>query len=230
MPTILNIIQTLLLLAHTHFVLPSPLPLPTPQDQEPPTTSCPAITIISVRGATEYPGEGRLGTLAGDIGNASENTQRIALDYPAELFPYYSSVLSGIRTLTDLLNGSSAACPDTKFVLMGYSEGAHVIGDTLCGGLLTREIDSVIGGKVAAIIFMADPRHVANEPINVGTASRNGLFPRPSFNSCSNYYSRMKSYCDAGDWVCDSGLNRDVHSAVVEKYRAVAVAFVNGLL
>ncbi|KAL2385551.1 hypothetical protein RJZ90_001291 [Blastomyces dermatitidis] len=216
------------------FVLANPLPIPFPQEQTT-NASCAAITIIAARGTSEDPGEGRLTTVARDIANGHENSERIALDYPAELFPYSVSLYRGIQALTGLLNTSASSCPETKIVLLGYSQGAHVIGNTLCGGAFAEQgIDQRIADKVSAIIFMADPRHVPGKSFDVGTSTRNGnivqLLPRPDSESCDEFASRMRSYCDSGDPVCDSGFDREVHRAVVEKYRANAVAFVIGLL
>ncbi|OJD21911.1 hypothetical protein ACJ73_06748 [Blastomyces percursus] len=231
MHTILRVAAVIsFIFSNTLLVLANPLPIPSPQEQ-PTGTSCAAVTIITARGTSEDPGEGRLTTVASDIANGHENSERIALDYPAELFPYSVSLYRGIQALTGLLNTSASSCPETKIVLLGYSQGAHVIGNTLCGGAFAqRGIDQRIAKKVSAIIFMADPRHVPGKSFDVGTSTRNGLLPRPDSESCDEFASRMRSYCDRGDPVCDSGFKREVHRAVVEKYRADAVAFVNGLL
>ncbi|PGH07509.1 hypothetical protein GX51_01810 [Blastomyces parvus] len=231
MRTILRIAAVIsLVFVNTLLVFANPFPVPSPQGQ-PTTTSCTAITIITARGTTEDPGEGRLTTVASDIANGHEDSERIALDYPADLFPYSVSLYKGIQALTGLLNTSASSCPETKVVLLGYSQGAHVIGNTLCGGAFAEQgIEPSIKEKVSAIIFMADPRHVAGKSFDAGTATRNGLLPRPDSESCDEFAPRMRSYCDSGDPVCDSGFDREVHRAVVEKYRADAVAFVNGLL
>ncbi|OJD15901.1 hypothetical protein AJ78_03880 [Emergomyces pasteurianus Ep9510] len=224
------LIAALLILLIPRLVSTNPLPIPAPQEQLA-ATPCSAITIISARGTTEDPGEGRLATIASDLANGHVNSERIPLDYPAYLFPYSVSLFRGIQELNGLLNTSVSSCPETKVVLLGYSQGAHVIGNTLCGGAFAEQgIDQRVGNKVAAIIFMADPRHVPGKSFNVGSSTRSGLFPRPDSEACDVYASRMQSYCDSGDPVCDSGFVQEVHRAVVEKYRAEAVAFVNRLL
>lgn len=43
---------------------------------------------------------------------------------------------------------SVTSCPEAKIVLLGYSQGAHVIGNTLCGGAFAEQgIDLRIGDK-----------------------------------------------------------------------------------
>ncbi|EEH09423.1 conserved hypothetical protein [Histoplasma capsulatum G186AR] len=215
-----------LILAIAHLAIAIPLPIPAAQAHTA-TVSCTAITIITARGTSEDPGEGRLASIASDLANERQNSKRIALDYPADLFPYSLSLYKGIQALTGLLNTSVSSCPQSKIVLLGYSQGAHVIGNVLCGGAFAeRAVDRTIADKVSAIIFMADPRHVPGKSFDVGSSTRSGLFPRPDSEACDTYASRMRSYCDSGDPVCDSGFDREVHSAVVEKYRSYAVAFV----
>ncbi|KAK2770693.1 hypothetical protein FQN53_005383 [Emmonsiellopsis sp. PD_33] len=222
--TTLNLSLLLLLALNIQPILTNPLPALSPRQ-----TPCAPLTILSARGSSESPGEGRLAAIADILTSTHANSVRRALDYPAKIFPYFPSLVDGINALVNLLNSTLTTCPDSKFVLMGYSQGAHVIGDVLCGGTLTWPVGEGVGEKVAAIIFMADPRHVVGEPYNVGTSTHHGLFPRLS-GQCEKYASRMRSYCDAGDPVCDSGFDREVHRRVVEKYKNDAVGFVNGLL
>ncbi|EEH48538.1 uncharacterized protein PADG_04617 [Paracoccidioides brasiliensis Pb18] len=227
---IISMARILLTILNSGLVLTNPLPRPPPALVPRFTSPCPAVRIISARGTSEDPGEGRLATVASDIAKGHENSERVPLDYPAELFPYSLSLHQGIRALKSLLNTTVSECPDSKIVVMGYSQGAHVIGNTLCGGTITKAIDTVIGDKVTAIIFMADPRHVPGKPYDVGTATRGGLFARPDSESCDYFAPRLRAYCDSDDLVCDRGFDREVHRAVVGKYQADAVAFVNGLL
>jgi hypothetical protein len=50
---------------------------------------------------------------------------------------------------------------------------------------------------------MGDPRFVTSESaFHVGTCTQNGLFPRPSDESLTQYASTLQSYCDAGKFVC----------------------------
>lgn len=53
--------------------------------------------------------------------------------YPAELDPYASSEQAGVGNLTALVRDYAACCPGVPLVLMGYSQGAQVTADFLCG-------------------------------------------------------------------------------------------------
>ncbi|EKG14848.1 Cutinase [Macrophomina phaseolina MS6] len=55
----------------------------------------------------------------------------LALSYPATNSSI--SVTSGIDALLAALNASATDCPTSKIALMGYGQGAQVVGDALCG-------------------------------------------------------------------------------------------------
>ncbi|PGH13978.1 hypothetical protein AJ80_06118 [Polytolypa hystricis UAMH7299] len=197
--------------------------------------SCAPVHIITARASTERAGEGIIGSVASNIVRANPGTTRDSVDYPALLFPYASSSSQGVSALTEQLTDFVNQCPDSKVVLLGYSQGAHVIGDTLCGGggvagigSATPPISTEVSDKVAAIIMMGDPRHIVDAPFNVGTSRKDGLFPRLDPQSCDSFADRMQSFCDSGDTFCDSGFNTLVHLGYVTKYGNQAAAFVNG--
>lgn len=56
------------------------------------------------------------------------------IDYPATLQDYQGSVRNGTGASQNQIASYAADCPDTKLVLLGYSQGAQVTGDSLCGG------------------------------------------------------------------------------------------------
>jgi acetylxylan esterase len=104
----------------------SPIPVAAPN------TGCAAVHIITARASTERPGEGIIGTVVSDVVSRSQQTvSREAVVYPATLAPYQSSQQAGVTAMKALLAQKTAACPNTKIVLMGYSQGAHVSGDVL---------------------------------------------------------------------------------------------------
>lgn len=67
-----------------------------------------------------------IGALASAIQSSSTQTvSRTAVDYPATLYPYGTSVASGVAAMTADLKAAVAACPTQKIVLLGYSQGGE---------------------------------------------------------------------------------------------------------
>lgn len=47
--------------------------------------------------------------------------------------PYIESQTQGIDNLTAMVTEYQSCCPDSQIVLLGYSQGAQVTADFLCG-------------------------------------------------------------------------------------------------
>lgn len=201
---------------------------------------CAAVSIITARASTEAPGEGITGALVTQIVNSSQQTvSRASVDYPATLTNYAQSSLQGINALKAQLTSLVNACPSTKVVLLGYSQGAHVVGDVLGGGqggslgASTPPISSAISSHVVAVATFGDPRHVANGPnFNAGTATVNGLFPRSAaqVSALNAFAPRIRSWCDRNDTFCASGFSTTVHLTYLSRYQDAAAAFVLNLV
>lgn len=95
---------------------------------------CAPIHLLVARGSTESPGYGQLNSLATRIVQGNSGATKEAIDYPAQLQPYGPSVSAGVTAVKKQLSDYVAKCPDSKIVLLGYSQGANIIGDALCGG------------------------------------------------------------------------------------------------
>lgn len=116
--------------------------------------NCSDIHIITARASTEPPGEGIIGTLATLIQNSNQGVTRDSVQYPATFQNYAISSAMGTSQLTKQLTAYTKDCPSVKVVLLGYSQGAHVLGDTMCGGgearglgPTTPPIDTAVGEK-----------------------------------------------------------------------------------
>lgn len=198
--------------------------------------SCAPIHLIIARASTEPPGPGMIGSLAEKIIAANPGATNESISYPATLDDYQDSSAQGTAAMTKQLTDYATACPCAQIVLMGYSQGAHVVGDTLCGGggvlgnAFTPPIDRAIGDRVFAAIQMGDPRFVANKSFDAGNSTSDGLFPRPANLTCDSYASRIKSYCDEGDTYCASGNDTYIHITYLDRYTTNALDFVNDKL
>ncbi|RAL61905.1 hypothetical protein DID88_002968 [Monilinia fructigena] len=214
------------------------MPVPSPQTAAAAinnTATCTDIKIITARASTEAAGEGAQSVLWPQPfqSGTSQTVTRTSVSYPALLNPYLPSVASGVAAMKADLIAAVDACPDQKIVLLGYSQGAECISDTLAGGgggTLGTATDAVdydkYGSHVKAAVMYGDPRYMTSQQsFHVGTCLQNGIFPRTSDQSLSNYSNVTKTYCDFGDPFCCSGLDVMAHLDYVTKYNMAALSF-----
>ncbi|EAS35172.3 uncharacterized protein CIMG_00526 [Coccidioides immitis RS] len=196
---------------------------------------CAPVHIMSARGSNQPPGEGpTLAPLVDAIVADHPGSTREPIVWPAVIFPYAESSHNGTLAVTAQLTAYVERCPKSKIVLLGFSQGSHVIGDSLCGGggllgigPITDPISTTIGDHVSAIVWLGDPRHRGNDTYNRGTSVRDGIFPRLQSQSCEHYAANLQSYCDTRDIFCDSGDSLQVHRGYIPKYLEAAKQFVN---
>ncbi len=199
---------------------------------------CPEVVAIGVAGSGERYSANGFGTtveafMKGLTDNyQSTSTRAIALDYPAVAITptsalsektgsrrYSQSVGTGARNLSKVLNDWYRTCKDVRFdgipqafVLAGYSQGAHVIDDTL------ENIGTRVGNRVVSVSLFGDPR----QP-NLGYRyeySDSDNFNRPgavayfdvdtttfpdTYSSLWNTHFGVGSYCLENDPVCSFG-------------------------
>ena len=95
-------------------------------------TDCAAVRIISARADGEDPGPGVIGSLAKLIkGQLSASVTRQAVAYPAALNGWARSAAKGDRAIKADLTSAARRCPSQVFVLLGYSQGAEIVGTRL---------------------------------------------------------------------------------------------------
>lgn len=202
-----------------------------------PGSGCAQVAIITARASGEAPGEGITGALVTQIVDSSQQTvSRASVSYPATLTNYASSSAQGVSALKTQLTNEVNSCPSAKVVLLGYSQGAHVVLDTLGGGgggalgATTPPISSTIASHVLAVATFGDPRHVVGQAFDLGTSTRNGLFPRTAtqLQVLAGMASKIQAYCDSGDEFCDSGTSLQVHLTYLNRYQNAAASFVLG--
>lgn len=86
------------------------------------TPAAGAAHIIVTRASTEAPGTGVLGSVADAIVAARPKSDIYANPYPALLDPYLESETAGVGNLTEIVLEYQTCCPDSKMVLLGYSQ------------------------------------------------------------------------------------------------------------
>lgn len=95
--------------------------------------SCAPVHVIVARASTEPPGDGAIGSLARAVIQAHPGATQEAIQYPATLGNYISSESQGVSAEKQQLTSYANNCPGSQIVLLGYSQGAQVSLDALCG-------------------------------------------------------------------------------------------------
>ncbi|KAK1658178.1 Alpha/Beta hydrolase protein [Colletotrichum godetiae] len=207
-------------------------------------TTCADIHYFEARGTTlSYPGS--LITVIDPLMDALPNSNYEDIVYPATDESGSDSYFVGVRDGAKQIISYAEACPESKIVLMGYSQGAMVLGDILAGGgdgnilgnYTKPQFDAhTVGNHIAAILLYGNPRHMPNQTYNVGDASAfgaTGKYPRTAgqLASFNIYADRVHDYCNYHDGVCDaSGGNLTAHMAYSSDYDTQAVAWLESKL
>jgi len=174
---------------------------------------CSAHLVITVRGTGEPPENQLLTPVADGIAQSIADTDIVDLDYPADT-EVREGGTHGVRQLLDTIRVQTAQCPLQKLVLLGYSQGAFVIGDALSApedrmiGTTAGEIDATGAAAIAAVVLYGDPRFVGSESYDAGDylVEVNGLLPRPA-GALEGYTERLRDFCSAADFICQSQLD-----------------------
>lgn len=183
---------------------------------------CSQVMVITARGT----GEPTKGQLLSPVARAitqerPDDISTVDLDYPADT-DVKEGGTRGVRVLIDTLNVQAEECPDQRTVLLGYSQGAMVIGDALVQpenrmiGATVGELTETARDQVLAVVLYGDPRFEGDEPFNVGSfdPALNGIMPRPE-GALEGFADRITDFCVAGDVVCQTTLDvsEDEHVA-----------------
>ncbi|CEI64479.1 unnamed protein product [Fusarium venenatum] len=124
--------------------------------------------------------------------------------------PYKPSQTEGVRALTEVVQQYVARCPRTKMIILGFSQGAHIIADVMCGASsvgfpATNPQPLNITNKIAAIVLMGDPSTTKGQAFHVGSSKGDGIFPHQKPNRCHYVSGKAVSFCDVGDPFCEAG-------------------------
>lgn len=171
------------------------------------------IRVFGVRGSGAPLFTGALALVADQVANLKPDSLAGDLPYPATT-DYYNpaavanSIGTGIDLLTYRVQHYIDAC-DGPVVLMGYSQGAWIVGDVLIGqsGTVGQGLPQKYRDRINAIVTMGDPAFIPGQPYDVGTASNHGVAARDNFWQYESYglAGKMQTYCDADDFCCASG-------------------------
>ncbi|QUQ67137.1 cutinase family protein [Kutzneria sp. CA-103260] len=183
-----------------------------------PVASCAAVDVVVARGTWE---PGALGWIVGGPAFSalhhklpSTSLSSYPVNYPANL-NQPKSVQQGNRDLVEHVTNQAHACPHQRFILVGYSQGANVVDNSLgissdgalVGGPIVATIPASIEPRIAAVLLFGNPIHAHGKSIT-GT-----------------YYTRTKEYCAHRDLICTKGIDPFPHFSYGLLYVKDAAAF-----
>ena len=177
---------------------------------------CTPYLVVTARGTGE-PNKGQLlSPVARAIRNAlPDQVKTLNLKYPASTDVNEGGTY-GARLLLDTLNVQAEECPDQSFVLLGYSQGALIIGDALSQpderlvGATVGELSDEAASRVVAVVLYGNPRFSGGEIYDYGSFDDQvgGILPRTP-GTLSHFADRMRDYCVTKDFICQSSLDLD---------------------
>lgn len=184
------------------------------------SADCPDIEVVFARGTTEAPGLGVVGgtfvdQLRGKVGGRSVGAY--AVNYPASYD--FLAAAAGANDASGHIQFMMGACPQTRLVLGGYSQGAAVM-------------DVIAAVPIPAIGF--------NSPLPPNTpdfVAAIAVFGNPSaklglpLTTSPVWGGRSIDLCNGGDPVCQTdGEDVPAHSAYAGGATNTAADFVAGRL
>ncbi|KAG6901231.1 hypothetical protein C0995_014992 [Termitomyces sp. Mi166 len=147
--------------------------------------SCADVAVFFARGTDE---SGTIGTIVGPPFQAALQTALAGRSLDFEGIPYAASIAgfleggdpAGAATMANDVTAMANACPDTKIVISGYSQGAQVTH------LAAARLSSAVQNRVNAAVVFGDPDN--GQP-----------FPGP-------IQTHELTFCAAGDDICAGGI------------------------
>ncbi|MET0415981.1 MAG: cutinase family protein [Actinoplanes sp.] len=165
-------------------------------------SGCPDVELVFARGTGEPQGLGIVGrplaqALAGEI--PGRTVRSFAVVYAAA--SNQRSAGPGATNMTQRIEQVAQACPDTQFVIGGYSQGASVT-DIAIGirnaGTAGEAIPAALRERVAAVVVYGNPL---------------GLRRQTIAEAAPEFGPKAIEFCNNGDPVCGGGNNFTAHLA-----------------
>ena len=177
------------------------------------------VRVVMARGTNESADDGLLNPVSKRIADAfAGQVQVTSLDYPATFD--VDSVDAGVKRLVTMLNGQALQCPRQRTVLLGFSQGAVVVGDALSAPKQRLAVDGNrdvltdgAGRNIVAVVMYGDPRFNGRAAYNRGTfdAKTNGSLSPRELTALASYAGRIEDYCAGDDLVCQTSGEQEGH-------------------
>ena len=163
---------------------------------------CADVEVVFARGTNEPAGPGYIGqAFAGSLGAQlpGRSLAVYAVNYPAST-DYLTSSAAGSDDASAHVENLVAACPNTRIVLGGYSQGAAVTE------LSTAAMPPSVADHVAAVALFGRPSSAYSASLVDGAALPTITAP---------YASKTIDLCLPEDPVCSSGANMMAHVSYI---------------
>lgn len=176
------------------------------------STTCNNYVIISIRGTYEVQGRSiAFTTMVNDTLNAIPGGIEYDAVYPAAV---NQTAYLGADDVTRYIDAGLQNCPNQKYAILGYSQGASATMLTLAN---ITDPSTAIYKAIRAVLVVGNPYHVPNAALNIdefgGDATRS--YPGAAYNASnpaasgipSIYYQNGKllDICHTEDVVCAPG-------------------------
>lgn len=185
------------------------------------------IIASSGHGSTEYRGYGLLASTMYAIKAQIPHSTNSSTVYPKNDTDISQATGIGADNLSQYIVDYHKKCPNTPLVLFGYSEGAIITMNTLCGGPSRNPYNSAYSPIIIATVVYGDETRVPNQPYDLGTCTTgHGVNARNNPSGCDAFAANMQSYCDAPDPLCCGGNNQSVHYTYPATYNSDAASFI----
>lgn len=172
---------------------------------------CPDVEVVFARGSAEAPGVGGTGQAFVDAFRAQTPGKSVSVypvNYPAsdnfnDRIAFARNVVDGVRDAGSHIQATAAACPDTRVVLGGFSQGAVVAGyvtaDAIPDGVpdeylsyIPNPLPDDVAEHVAAVVLLGNP---SDAFLNHFGAPLGTIGPL--------YAPKTLELCAPGDTICD---------------------------
>ncbi len=164
--------------------------------------ACSDVELVFARGTGERQGLGIVGrplaqALAAEL--PGQKVSSFAVVYAAA--SNQASAGPGATNMSRHITSVAEDCPETQFVIGGYSQGASVTNIAMGirgAGTRGEAIPAALADRVSAVVVFGNPL---------------GLQRRTIANSSAVYGPKAKEFCNTGDPVCGGGGNFAAHLA-----------------
>lgn len=174
-----------------------------------PRADCHEYVLINTRGTGEPPGTSiGFRAMLNDILAAVPSGSIYDTRYPAAPDATQYTIKFGTDDVIQSINDGLARCPEQKYALFGYSQGATVINQVL----QHFATSSPQGQRIKSVVNIGNPYHLPNEPGNAddncgaSTAGATGiLVPIEDFGIPDAWYEtgKVRDICFSDDQVCN---------------------------